>query len=102
MKRDGVCTAATGEVADMQLEYLQPEQLKLQPSDVPDQGRWPRIRAPRWPFNSELVSPAESHTGWEYCLCLRLTLWLKRAHCLAPRRRRPTDTFLAWIHRINL
>ncbi len=41
----------------MQLEYLQPEQLKLQPSDIPQQGRWPHIRAPKWPFSGDLVSP---------------------------------------------
>ena len=69
-----MCTAATGEVSDMQLEYLQPQQLKLQTSDVPRQGRWPRIRAPRWPFNCELVSLAESHTEQEYRLYHRLTL----------------------------
>ena len=40
----------------MQLEYLQPERLRLQPSDVPKQGRWPHIRAPKWPFSGDLVS----------------------------------------------
>lgn len=47
--------AATGEMSDMQLEYLSPEQLRLLPSDVPKTGRWPRIRAPKWPFNADLV-----------------------------------------------
>ena len=42
----------------MQLEYLQPEQLRLQPNDVPKKGRWPHIYAPKWPFNAQLVSPA--------------------------------------------
>lgn len=49
--------AATGEVSDMQLEYLQPEQLGLQPSDVPKKGKWPHIRAPKWPFSGDLVGP---------------------------------------------
>ena len=40
----------------MQLEYLRPEQLRLQPGDLPKKGRWPHIRAPRWPFNADLVS----------------------------------------------
>lgn len=40
----------------MQLEYLRPEQLQLQPGDLPKKGRWPHIRAPRWPFNADLVS----------------------------------------------
>jgi hypothetical protein len=48
--------AATGEVSDMQLEYLRPEQLQLQPGDLPKKGRWPHIRAPRWPFDADLVS----------------------------------------------
>ena len=46
----------------MQLEYLQPEQLQLQPNDVPKKGRWPHIRAPIWPFNAHLVSPAVADT----------------------------------------
>ena len=45
----------------MQLEYLQPEQLQLQPGDVPKKGRWPHIRAPIWPFNAHLVSPAVAY-----------------------------------------
>ncbi len=56
--------AATGEVSDMQLEYLQPEQLGLQPSDLPKQGRWPYIRAPKWPFSGDLVSPP-SFASWQ-------------------------------------
>ena len=45
----------------MQLEYLQPEQLQLQPGDVPKKGRWPHIRVPLWPFNAHLVSPAMAY-----------------------------------------
>ena len=45
----------------MQLEYLQPKQLQLQPGDVPKNGRWPHIRAPLWPFNAHLVSPAVAY-----------------------------------------
>ncbi|CAL5222355.1 g4707 [Coccomyxa viridis] len=60
---------ATGEVSDMQLEYLQPEQLKLQPSDLPQQGRWPHIRAPKWPFSGDLVDHVRAvgpgvYVGW--------------------------------------
>ncbi|KAK9909479.1 hypothetical protein WJX75_002916 [Coccomyxa subellipsoidea] len=45
----------TNELSDLQLEYLNEEQLGLQPADVPSSGRWPHIRPPRWPFNGGLV-----------------------------------------------
>ena len=38
--------AATGEVSDMQLEYLRPEQLQLQPGHLPKKGRWPPHQGP--------------------------------------------------------
>ena len=53
---DGDITAGTNELSDLQLEYLNEEQLGLQPADVPSSGRWPHIRPPRWPFNGGLVS----------------------------------------------
>ena len=58
-----MCDAATDEVSDMQLEYLQPEQLGLLPSDVPKQGKWPHIRAPKWPFSGDLVCQPPPQAG---------------------------------------
>lgn len=37
----------------MQLEYADPAQLSLSAADLPD-GRWPRPRPPRWPFDGSL------------------------------------------------
>ena len=50
-------TAATGEVSDVQLEYLSPEALGLQPADLPRDKTswWPQPRQHRWPFDGGLV-----------------------------------------------
>ncbi len=58
----GHVTAATDELSDVQLEYLDPEELGLQPADVPSCGRWPHIRRHRWPFSGGLVGP-QRHSG---------------------------------------
>ena len=58
--------AGMNELSDVQLEYLDEEQLGLQPADVPASGRWPHIRPPRWPFSGGLVS-TESSFSW---LCI--------------------------------
>ena len=41
----------------MQLEYLSPEALGLQPADLPRDraSSWPRPRQHRWPFSGGLV-----------------------------------------------
>ena len=48
--------AATGEVADMSLEYLPSSSLGLEPGHLPQGTRWPQpAQQQRWPFGGGLV-----------------------------------------------
>ena len=46
-----VCRAATGEVADVALEYLPPDRLGLARGDLP-RSAWPPPRRHLWPFGA--------------------------------------------------
>jgi hypothetical protein len=72
----------TGEICDVQLEYLPPDALGLQQSDVPSVGTWPQIKDHRWPFNGNLVSLHVSSQCWcqQHCrIVFRCTF--KICHC---------------------
>lgn len=49
-----VCRAATGEVADVALEYLPPDRLGLAHADLP-RSAWPPPRHHLWPFGAVRV-----------------------------------------------
>ena len=64
------CRAATGEVADMALEYLPPDRLGLAHADLP-RSAWPPPRRHLWPFGA---GPGQVYGQGRGLVFLRLML----------------------------
>ena len=60
-----LCDAATEELADLQLDYLAPEDLGLEPEHVPK--GWPRPKPPVYPFSGGLT---------DYCRVVAPGVWV--------------------------
>ena len=70
----------------MQLEYLSPEALCLQPTDLPTHKStsWPQPKQHRWPFNSGLVRLLLTLPLFALKLPCQHHLLLAQAGCAGP------------------